>query len=40
LVRPDTQQALTVNFVEPGVYRMEAQDEEGTVHAEGTVTVP
>jgi hypothetical protein len=40
LVRPNTQQALTVNFVEPGVYRMEAQDEEGTVHAEGSVRVP
>jgi hypothetical protein len=40
LVRPDTQQALTVNFVEPGAYTMEAQDEEGAVHAEGTVRVP
>ncbi len=40
LVRPDTQQALTVTFLEPGSYRMEAQDEEGTVHAEGTVVVP
>jgi hypothetical protein len=40
LVRPDTQQALTVSFAEPGVYPVEAQDEEGTVHAEGTVAVP
>ena len=40
LVRPDTQQALTVTFLEPGSYVMEAQDEEGTVHAEGTVVVP
>jgi hypothetical protein len=40
LVRPDTQQAVTVTFVEPGAYRFEAQDEEGAVQAEGTVTVP
>lgn len=40
LVRPDTQAALTMNFIEPGTYDFEAQDEGGAVHATGAATVP
>ena len=40
LVRPDTQQALTFSFLEPGTYPFIAQDEAGTTKAEGMVTVP
>ena len=40
LVRPNTQAALTMKFIEPGTYDIEAQDEGGTVGAKGTVTVP
>ena len=29
-----------MQFLEPGTYDFEAQDEGGAVHAEGTVTVP
>jgi hypothetical protein len=40
LLGPDTQQALTVSFAEPGSFPVEAQDEAGTAQASGTVTVP
>ena len=40
LVRPDTQAALTMKFIEPGTYDFEAQDQGGAVQAKGTVTVP
>ncbi len=40
LVRPNTQQALTLKFIEPGSYAFEAQDEAGATKADGSVTVP
>ena len=40
LVRPNTQAALTMKFIEPGTYDFEAQDQGGASHAKGTVTVP
>jgi hypothetical protein len=40
LVRPDTQAALTMNFIEPGNYDFEAVDEAGASKAKGTVVVP
>jgi hypothetical protein len=40
LVRPTTQQALTVLFLEPGSYEYDAQSENGDNLATGTVVVP
>jgi hypothetical protein len=40
LVRPNTQQALTMSFIEPGSFPFEAQDESGATKGDGTVTVP
>ena len=40
LVRPDTQQALTLKIVEAGSYAFEAQDEAGATKADGSVLVP
>jgi hypothetical protein len=40
LVRPTTQQALTVTFLEPGSYEYDAQSESGETLATGTAVVP